>query len=365
MRPRLRGLSAAGPARRRLPARGRAAAGALLLLALGPGPASAQPDVSWRMQSAFPSSLEILGESGARYVESLRGMSGTGLDLRFYEPGALVPPGELLSAVAAGSVDAGWTVPAAQAGRIPAAALFGGAPFGPRAAELLAWLRHGGGDPLRDELYARHGVKGITCFVIPPEGGGWFRRELRGADELRGLRIRVSGLGARVLQKLGVSVQLLAAGQVHGAVQRGVLDGVEGSFPSVDLRLGLHQVAKHYYVPGWHSQAAVGELLVGRDRYAALPLPYRRMIETACEASIAWSLAAGEARQAGALRALGEQHGVSIREWPPEVLARLRQAWDDVAREEAGRDADWKRVWDSYAAFRARYRSWGEHGHLR
>jgi TRAP-type mannitol/chloroaromatic compound transport system substrate-binding protein len=335
-----------------------------ILALLAPAAAPGQPHVRWRMQSAVPSSLDVAGEGGVQFGTWLKAMSAGSLELKLQEPGAIVPPAEIFNAVSIGSVEAGWTTAAHHAGRIPAAALFSGVPFGPQAGEFLAWLKFGGGQALKDEIYGRHGVRGLPCFVLPAEASGWFRREVRAVADLSGLRMRTVGLEAKVLQKLGVSTQLLAPGSVFGALQRGVIDAAEGSAPSIDLRAGLHQVAKHYYIPGWHSQATVGELLVNVKQYESLWSEYRRMIEVACDASVAWTHAAGEARQVAALQKLVQDHGVRLRAWPGDVLARLRQAWDEVAREEAARDADFRRVYQSYTEFRARYAVWREHGRL-
>lgn len=334
------------------------------ILALAPEASQAQPHVRWKMQSAFPSSLDIAGDGGTLFASRLKAMSAGSLELRFQEPAAVVPPLEIFNAVSVGSVDAGWTTPAHHVGRMPAAALFSSVPFGPGASEFMAWLKFGGGQALKDEIYGRNGVRGIPCFVLPAEGAGWFRREVRTAADLTGLKMRATGLEAKVLQKLGVSPQLLAPGSVFGALQRGVIDAADGSSPSIDLRAGLHQIAKYYYFPGWHSPATIGELLVNVKQYESLWSEYQRMIEVACEAGVTWTHAAGEARQAAALQKLVQEHGVRLHTWPDELLARIRQAWEEVAREEAARDADFRRVYRSYGEFRARYAVWRAHRRL-
>ena len=327
--------------------------------------ALAQKRVNWKMQSAFGSTLDVVGESGPKFSENLRTMSNGTLELKFYEPGALVPALEIFNAVSVGSIDAGWTTPGYHAGRIPSASFFTGVPFGPAAGEYLAWLKFGGGHELKDEIYARHGVRGISCTLIPPEASGWFRKEIKTVSDLEGIKMRFFGMGAKVMQKLGVSTQLLAPGDIYPALERGVIDATELSFPSIDYNLGFYQVAKHYYFPGWHNQSAIGELLVNLEKFDALSEDHRRMIEVACDANMTWTYAVSEARQFVAMRKLVENHGVTIHFWSDEILAKMRESWQDVVEEESARDPDFRRVYDSYADFRERYAIWREHGYLK
>ncbi len=337
-------------------------------LALGlvlPGEALAQKRVRWKMASTFTSTADVVGESGPIFTENLRKMSGGNLDIRFHEPGALVPGLEVFNAVTRGAIESGWTSPGFAVGQIPSAPWFTTVPFGPPAGEFLAWLKYGGGHQLKDEIYARHGVKGVSCIMIAPEGSGWFRREIKTVDDLKGLKMRFFGLGGKVMQKLGVSTQLLPPGDIFPALERGVIDAAELSFPSWDLKSGFHQVAKHYYFPGWHQQSSVGEFLVNLKKWEELPDEYKKMIEVACDANITWSFATSEARQFAAMRELVDKHGVKIHYWSEAILAKMRSAWEEVLAEESARDPDFKRVYESYAAFRKQYAIWREHGYLK
>ena len=287
-------------------------------LALGlvlAGDVAAQQKVRWKMPSAFTSSLDVVGESGPIFSENLRKMSGGALDIKFFEPGALVPAFEIFNAVSKGSAEAGWTTPGFHVNTIPSAPWFTTVPFGPQAGEYLAWLKYGGGHKLKDEIYARHGVRGISCIMITPEASGWFRKEIKTLDDLKGLKMRFFGLGARVMQKLGVQTQLLPPGDIFPALERGLIDATELAFPSIDIKQGFHQVAKHYYFPGWHQQSSVGEFLVNLKKWQELSEEHRRMIEVACDANITWSFVTSEARQFGAMREMVDKHGVKIHFW--------------------------------------------------
>jgi TRAP-type mannitol/chloroaromatic compound transport system substrate-binding protein len=327
--------------------------------------ATAQKNVRWKMASAFASGLDVVGESGPIFAENLRKMSGGTLDVKFFEPGALVPAFEVFNAVSKGSIEAGWTTPGFHVGQIPAAPWFTTVPFGPQAGEYLAWLRYGGGHALKDEIYGRHGVKGISCVVITPEASGWFRKEIKTVDDLKGLKMRFFGLGARVMQTLGVQTQLIPPGEIYPALERGIIDATELAFPSIDIKQGFHQVAKHYYFPGWHQQSSVTEFLVNLKKWNELSEAHRKMIEVACDANITWSFVTSEARQFGALKDLVEKHGVKIHYWSDAILARMRSAWEEVIAEESAKDPDFKRAHESYSAFRKQYAIWKEVGYFK
>jgi TRAP-type mannitol/chloroaromatic compound transport system substrate-binding protein len=208
------------------------------------------PKVNWKMQSAFASSLPHLGPSGVRFSKDVQRMSGGQFDVKFFEPGALIPPLECFDAVSKGSIESCWTTPGYHTGKYPALAFFTTVPFGPNFGEFLAWKWFGGGNKLREEIYAKHGLTAIDCFCIGPETSGWFRKEVKSLSDLKGMKMRFFGLGAQVMQKLGVSTQLLAAADIYQALERGVIDATEFSMPMMDIKLGFHQIAKFNYFPG-------------------------------------------------------------------------------------------------------------------
>jgi TRAP-type mannitol/chloroaromatic compound transport system substrate-binding protein len=177
------------------------------------------------------------------------------------------------------------------------------------------------------------------------------------------MKMRFFGLGAKVMQKMGVSTQLLAPGDIFPALERGVIDATELATPSIDLGLGLHQVAKHYYFPGWHQQTTVLELLVNKDQWNELPDPYRAIVEVACGDGVNWGFARSEAVQYPALQELKDQ-GVVIHRWSDATLDALEAAWMEVVAEESANDPLFKRTWDSYSAFRENYKIWKDHGYL-
>jgi TRAP-type mannitol/chloroaromatic compound transport system substrate-binding protein len=337
------------------------AGGFALALAAGSGSALAQKKVSWKMQSTFGSTLPHLGTSGVRFANNIKEATDGRFDIKFYEPGALVPALESFKAVSKGSIESCWTTPGYHTGDLgPGVSFFTTVPFGPQFGEFMAWKRHGGGDQLRDEIYAKHNLKAIDCFAIGAETSGWFKNEIKSLDQLKGMKMRFFGLGAQVMQKLGVSTQLLAAADIYPALERGVIDATEFSMPSIDQKLGFHQIAKNNYFPGWHQQVSVSELLMNRKAFDDLPKNYKKLLELGLGESVMATFAETEWRNPDAMNENVTKYGVKNKRWTDEQLAAFEKAWLEVVKEESAKDPLFKRVADNFYAFRERYRVWGE-----
>ncbi len=319
--------------------------------------------VRWKMPSTFPGNLVILGTGGKDFVERLREVSDNTIQVQFFEPGALVPALEIFDAVSTGAVDAGWSTPGYWAGKVPALQFFTAVPFGPLPGEVIAWLKFGGGDDLFRELYSAHNIHPMHCMMISPEASGWFRNPIESVEDLQGLKMRFFGLGAKVMEKLGVSTQLLAGGDIYPALDLGTIDATEFAQPVIDLELGFYQVAKHYYLPGWHQPTSFSEFIVNMERWNELSLAQKAQVETTCAESILTSYGLAESLQPDALVQL-EERGVNVHQWEPEFLALFENAWNEVVEEEAAKNADFARVWASLSDFREKYNTWGDRGYL-
>ena len=319
----------------------------------------AQQKVSWRMQSAFGSQLTHLGTSGVRFVKDIEEMTDGNFSIKFHEPGALVPVLECFDAASKGSVDACWSPAGNYAGKYPALSFFTSVPFGPGFGEFMAWKIFGNGNKLRDEIYAKHDMVAFDALVIGPETSGWFRREIKSLDQMKGLKMRFFGLGAKVMQKLGVSTQMLAAADIFPALERGVIDATEFSMPAMDIKLGFHQVAKFNYFPGWHQQTSVTEVMMNKKAFDALPKTYKKMLEMAAGHQVQYSYAETEATQFGVMAEMQAKHKVQIKRWKDSELAVYEKAWLEVIEEESAKDPLFKRIADDYLAFRKNYVVWG------
>jgi TRAP-type mannitol/chloroaromatic compound transport system substrate-binding protein len=322
-------------------------------------PATAQERVRWKMPSAFASTLTHLGPSGLRFTKDIERLSGGKFEIKFFEPGAIVPALECFDAVSKGAAEACWTTPGYHTGKYPALAFFTTVPFGPGIGEFLAWKWFGDGNKLRDEIYAKHDLIAFDCFCIGPETSGWFRKEIKSLDEMKGLKMRFFGLGAKVMQKMGVSTQLLAGADIFPALERGVIDATEFSMPAMDIKLGFHQIAKFNYFPGWHQQVSCSELLMNRKAYEALPDQYKAMIQIATQAQVIYTYAETEATQFGVMAEMRDKHQVQVKRWPDDMLKAYEKAWLEVIKEESANDPLFKKIADNYLEFRKNYGIWG------
>lgn len=329
------------------------------------GNADAQDRVRWKMQSAFGGTLPHLGTSGVRYSKNIDRLSAGKFQIKFFEPGALVPALECFDAASAGSVDACWTTPGYHTGKYPALAFFTAVPFGPQLGEFLAWKWFGGGKELQQEIYAKHGLVSYDNFCIGPETSGWFKKEIKSLEELKGLKMRFFGLGAKVMQKMGVSTQLLAGADIYPALERGVIEATEFSMPTIDIKLGFYQIAKNNYYPGWHQQISCSEILMNKAKFDALPDNYKAMVEIAAGESVAHTYAETEARNPAAMAEMLAKYGVTNHRWPDDVLKALESAWLEVVQEESAKDPLFKKVADSYFNFRKEYKKWGDAQYLK
>jgi TRAP-type mannitol/chloroaromatic compound transport system substrate-binding protein len=322
--------------------------------------AGAQDRAKWKMQSAFSSTLTHLGTSGVRFSENIDRLSAGAFEIKFFEPGALVPALECFDAASKGSVESCWTTPGYHTGKYPALAFFTAVPFGPSYGEFFAWKIFGGGNELREEIYNQHGLTAVDSFSIGPETSGWFKAPVESIESLKGLKMRFFGLGAKVMTKLGVSTQLLAGADIYPALERGVIDATEFSMPTIDIDLGFYQIAKNNYYPGWHQQVSVRELLMNKAAFEALPDPFQAMIEIACGESVHHTYAETEAMNPKAMNEMLEKYGVTNRRWTDDQLAKFEQAWIEVLEEDSAADPLFQKVADSYLAWRAEYKTWGD-----
>ena len=321
------------------------------------GVASAQD--SLEMTSSFGKNLPILGTAAVDFVEKINSISSE-VEFEHFDPGKLVPTLEALDAVSNGSVDASYATTGYWQGKLNAASLFAAVPFGPEAGEFMGWILYDDGAKYWQQMYDDNGydVHALPCGVIAPETSGWFKNEITSVDDLKGLNMRFFGLGAKVMEKLGVSTSLLGASDIFPALERGAIDATEFSMPLIDARLGFHKIAKYNYFPGWHQPSTLFELLVNKDVWEDLDEKAQSQIEVACLANITTNLAEGEAKNFDAMVDNVENNGVIIKQWPPEILAAFEAAWNEVVAELSAEDEFFQEVWNDLQEYREGYRTW-------
>lgn len=334
-----------------------------LVFAFAGSASAADKPVRWKMQSWFPSGAPHAGSTGKDIETKINRVSGGNFRIQFFEPKALIPPPECWEAVKKGSVDACWSTPGYWYGQEPALALFSSAPFGMDWPGLMAWFYYHGGRQIYERLYNQNNMHAMPCGGMIPEASGWFKKEIKTVDDFKGLKMRFLPLGSLVMDKMGVSTQLLAGGDVFPALQLGTIDAAEFAAPSVDRKLGLHQAAKFYYFPGWHQPATLYDIMINLDRWKALSPSQKAMLEMVCGDNVRQAIAEGESMQPESL-AFFEEKGVQIRRWPPEILKALEKAWRDVAVELSAKSPAFKEAYGSMQAWETKYQRWLKLGYL-
>lgn len=325
--------------------------------------AAAEPPITLDMASTFPGDMPLVGEGALQTAEKVRRVTGGEVVIRFHAPGTLVPAADTVAAVAAGKVDAAWAGAGWFAGIDTVFNMFSAVPFGPGIGEYMAWMYYGGGLEAARALFHRHGIHNVPCALIPPEASGWFRQEIKSVADLKGLRMRFFGLGAKAMQRLGVTTEQLPPGEILPALEAGRIDAAEFSLPEMDRRFGFHKVAKFYYFPGWHQQATFFDLYVNKARWDALSDRHQAAIELACSDTLRDTIARGEGLQGKAIADLQRQ-GVQVRRWAPEILAAFEKAWLEVVAEESAKSAEFRRIYESYSQFRREYAVWSYLGYV-
>lgn len=322
--------------------------------------------VRMKVASSYPSSQPLIGSAGVELTKTVTAISGGDIEMRFFEPGALVPAFEVLDAVGNGTADAAWSNPGYHTSKDIAFAMFSAIPFGPGAGEYGAWMFYGGGQELMNEkLYNTFNVHSEICGVSPPETSGWFRQEIKSLDDMKGMKMRFFGLGARVMQKLGVDTQLLPGGEIYPALERGTIDATEYSMPVVDEAAGFYQLAKFNYFPGWHQQSTLQDLLINLDTWNGMTDNQRLTIRTACRATYTNMLTEGEAINGAALTRLRDEKGVNIRNWNAEQLAVYEENWGIVVEELKAESEIFTEAWAALQEFQTGYNVWKENAYLK
>jgi TRAP-type mannitol/chloroaromatic compound transport system substrate-binding protein len=312
----------------------------------------------WRMVTSWPKRLPGPGMSAERVAERIAALSGGRIQVTVHAAGEVVPAFEVLDAVGGGVAELGHTAAFYWQGKQPAAAFYTTVPFGLTPQEHVAWVDAGGGQALWDELYAPFGVKPFMGGNTGVCMGGWFRREVKSLDELRGIKIRSVGLGGEIYRRLGATPQTTPVAEILTSLQSGLLDAAEFVGPGTDIALGLHRVAPFYYGPGFNKPNGTGECIVSSKAWQAADSETKAIITHACATEANYALSEMERLNAEALAALVTRNNVQLREFSADVVAAARREAAAVLAELAGRSEIARRTHDSYVAFRERTAAW-------
>ncbi len=340
----------------------KAAGGALLAAgATTAAPAiAASKRFNWKLVTTWPPNFPIFQEGVEKFAKDIETMSNRRLRISVFAGGELVPALQTFDAVSQGTVQMGHGAAYYWAGKVPAAQFFTAVPFGMNAQGMNAWLYKGGGLNLWREIYKPFNLVPFPMGNTGVQMGGWFRKKINSIADLKGLKMRIPGLGGKVMAKAGVNPVLLSGGEIYTALERGTIDATEWVGPFHDQRLGLYRAAKHYYYPGWHEPGPVLELTCNLQAWNELPKEYQIMIETAAAAANAWMLAEFEARNLESLQELKQKYKVEVLEFPPDVIRELKRLTDETLEEEAGKDQTFRQVYQAYKSFRETNDAWND-----
>jgi len=312
----------------------------------------------WKMVTTWPPNFPIFQTGAEELAKDIETMSGGRLKIKVYAGGELVPALETFDAVSQNAVQMGHGAAYYWAGKVPAAQFMSAVPYGMTAKAMNAWLYNGGGLELWRELYKPFNLIPFPAGNSGVQMGGWFNKKIESVADLKGLKMRIPGLGGKVLLKAGGTPILLAGGEVYTALERGNIDATEWAGPFHDKRLGLYRAAKYYYYPGWHEPGTTLEFIVNSKAFAELPEDLQKIVEIATHSLNQRIYTTFEALNIKALKELTEKHHVELLEFPPEVLKALRHLTTEALNEEAAKNASFKKVYEAYKKFQADNALW-------
>jgi len=314
--------------------------------------------ITWQASTTWPPHFPVLGEGIDLFAEQVEKMSGGRLKIKVFGAGEVVPAFELFDAVSQGTVEVGhggayyWT------GKIPASGYFSSVPFGFNAQQMNAWLIGGDGMKLWEKLYEPYGVLPIPAGNTGVQMGGWFNKEIKSLADLQGLKIRMPGLGGKVISNLGASAVQIAGGEIYTSLERGVIDAAEWIGPYHDYKMGFHKAAKFYYYPGWHETGTTLELLINKKALFSLSEDLQEIVKTAAYRANLWMLCEFEAKNNFYLQKIRSEGNTVLKKFPDEVLKALKASTDQIMGEIAKTSPIAKEIDDSFRAFKKSSMNW-------
>ncbi|MET4692367.1 TRAP transporter substrate-binding protein [Endozoicomonas lisbonensis] len=317
--------------------------------------AAAEPEAQsfeWKLVTSWPKNFPGLGMGPERFASMVDEMSAGRLKVKVYGAGELVPALEVFDAVSNGTADMGHAGAYYWKGKEPAAQFFAAVPFGLNAQEISSWIHYGGGQALWDEVYKPFNIKPLAGGNTGVQMAGWFNKEINSLDDIRGLKMRIPGMGGEVLKRLGGVPVTLPGGELFTALQTGAIDATEWVGPYNDMAFGFYKVASYYYYPGWHEPGTMLEFTINLNAWNALPADLQAIVTAAARAVNQDMIDEYTARNNAALNQLVFEHGVKLRRLPDDVLKELKKTADEVTAEVAATSDVAKRVYDSFNAFR-------------
>jgi TRAP-type mannitol/chloroaromatic compound transport system substrate-binding protein len=314
--------------------------------------------INWKMVTTWPPKLPVLQEGCERLAKRIAEVSDGRLQIQVFAAGELVPPFESFQAVSDGTVEVGSGASYYWAGKEPATQWFSAVPFGMNTQGMSAWFHGGDGLKLWEEVYAPYNLIPRPGGSTGVQMGGWFNKKINTIDDYKGLKMRIPGLGGKVVAKAGGTVVLLPGGEIFTSLERGVIDATEWVGPLHDLRMGFWQAAKYYYYPGWHEPGTYLEYFFNKKAYDALPKDLQHIVDSVCMENEHWVLAQFDAQNGAALQTLINEKKVQMVQFPDNVMDSLKKLAEEVREEEAAKTPAATKVNESFKNFQKIAGTW-------
>jgi TRAP-type mannitol/chloroaromatic compound transport system substrate-binding protein len=325
-----------------------AAVGAALA---APAVVRAQTKVTWRLASSWPKSLDTIYAAAEVVAKRVRDATGGNFDIRVFGPGELVPAFQVADAVQQGTVECAHTASVFFFGKDPTFALDGQIPFGLTSRQMTAWMYDGEGMKLLREFYRDYNIVNFPCGNTGTQMGGWFRKEIKSLDDVKGLKFRIGGFGGVVLQRIGVVPQNIPAGDIYTSLEKGTIDAAEFIGPYDDEKLGLHKIAKFYHYPSYWDPCGQITMYVNAKAWDSLPKEYQAVFEAACAEAHVEMQAKYDYRNPVALKRL-VAGGAQLRPFPRQMADAAYKAANELYAELSAKNAKWKKIYDSFVKYR-------------
>jgi TRAP-type mannitol/chloroaromatic compound transport system substrate-binding protein len=330
---------------------------AALLLIL-PMQAQAAKKIRWKLATTWSTTLKPLANSGPQLAKMVEEMTGGNFIIRVVGAEKHKAPLGVLDMVKGGQYEMAHTASYYWKGKDISTIFFATFPFGMLADELAAWNWYGGGNELAEEVYKKFGVYHFPGGNSGVQMGGWFKKEIKTLDDLKGLKMRIPGLAGEVFARLGVNVTNIAPGELYTSLDRGTIDALEWVGPAMDLKMGFQKIAPYYYT-GWHEPGPDLEFLVNRKAMDSLSPEYQAILKTAIRAVAADSLTENFTDNALAWDKIKTEYpGVHLKTFPEPVLKAMKKATDEVMDGYAAKDPEFKKIYESQKTFMKKMRAW-------
>ncbi|MCP4077136.1 MAG: TRAP transporter substrate-binding protein [Gammaproteobacteria bacterium] len=323
-------------------------------------PAIAKSRIEINMVSTWPRDFPGLGTGAQRFAKNLEDISGGRMKVNYFAAGERVKAFDSLDEVSSGNAQMYHGADYYWKGKHPAWAYFTAVPFGLSYTEFNAWMRFGGGEALHDEVAGGFGVKCLPCGNTGVQMGGWFRKEMNSADDFKGLKMRIPGLGGDVLAKLGASPVSLPGGQIYENLVSGAIDATEWVGPWNDSFMKFYEAAKYYYYPGMHEPGASLSVGMNKKWWDGLSRTDQLIIRAAAETENSIMMSEYNAKNGAHLAKLINEQGVKLRKFSDDTYDSFGDAAEEVFAEVRAHSALAKKVHDSFLTARQDVGAWAK-----